>query len=161
MPINPRQATPSLLQIDSIFVHLSGAPALTEVCRFLRSEFSHFQWLGIYRLDGRTLELAGWDGDKPTEHTSIPIDRGVCGRAAREGRTVIVDDVNADPDYLACFLDTRSEIVVPVRHEGRVVGEIDADGRIPKAFDVSDGRFLEAVAGRIAPALARLGASPP
>jgi len=71
---------------------------------------------------------------------------------------VIVDDVSADPDYLACFLETRSEIVVPIRAGGLVVGEIDVDGNSVKAFDASDGRFLELVAGKVAPILAALGA---
>ena len=160
MPIHPRQTTPTLLQIDSIFLHLQGAAALTEVCRFLRSELRQFQWIGVYRLRGEVLELAGWDGDAPTQHTTIPIGRGVCGRAARENRTVIVDDVSTDPEYLACFVDTRSELVVPVRHGGTVVGEIDVDARALKAFDASDARFLETVASKIAPTVAGLGAPP-
>lgn len=159
MPVHSRQVTPSLLQIDSVFHHLQGGPALTEVCRFLRSEFGHFQWLGIYRLVGPELRLAGWDGDQPTEHVTIPLAKGICGRAAREGRTVLVDDVSKDSEYLACFVDTRSELVVPVRAAGTVIGEIDADGRALRAFDASDARFLEAVAAKIAPTLAEW--SPP
>ena len=158
MPVHPRQTTPSLLQIDSILVRLHGGAALAEVCRFLRSEFPHFGWVGVYRLTGETLELAGWDGDAPTEHTTIPLGRGVCGRAARENRTVRVDDVGREADYLACFLDTRSELVVPVRAAGRVIGEIDIDGRVTSAFDASDERFVESVGARLGPGLAAIGA---
>ncbi len=154
MPIHPRQETPSLLQVDSILTHLSGGAAAAEVCRFLRSEFPHFSWLGVYRLEGTTLVLVGWDGDRPTEHTMIPLDRGLCGRAAREGRTVLVGDVSQAPDYLSCFLETRSEIVVPVRDGATVVGEIDVDGSELNAFDASDARFLEKLGVRLAPLLA-------
>jgi L-methionine (R)-S-oxide reductase len=149
------------LQIDAILSRLPGRPALQEVCRFLRQSFPHYPWVGIYRLDGTTLVLDAWEGPQATEHTRIPIDRGICGRAAREGRTVIVDDVNADPSYLACFLETRAEIVVPIRHEGRVVGEIDIDGNTVKAFDVSDQRFLDGVAAKLGPAVEKSGAELP
>jgi GAF domain-containing protein len=74
---------------------------------------------------------------------------------------VIVDDVRSDPGYLACFLETRAEIVVPVRRDDRVLGEIDIDGETVAAYDASDQRFLEAVAGRISGALERSASEPP
>ena len=115
----------------------------------------------MYRLeDSRTLVLEGWDGDQPTEHTRIPIERGLCGQAVREGRTVVVADVSAAPEYLACFLDTRSEIVVPIRAGGKIIGEIDVDGTARNAYDASDARFLEAVAEKLAPLLAAGGGVP-
>lgn len=153
MSIGSRQIVPALLQVDAILGRLTGAAALTEVCRFLRSEFRHYQWVGVYRLAGEELILDGWDGEQPTEHVRIPIGDGVCGRAAREERTVLVEDVRKEPDYLACFLDTRSEIVVPVKDDRHVLGEIDVDGREVGAFDASDDRFLTEVARRIVPAL--------
>jgi len=94
--------------------------------------------------------LAAWAGPQETEHVTIPVDQGICGKAAREDRSVIVDDVRATPEYLACFLETRSEIVVPIRAGGAVVGEIDIDGNEVKAYDASDERFLTAVAQRVA-----------
>ncbi len=157
MSVPNRQVVPALLQIDAILGRLRGGAALAEVCRYLRSEFPHYDWVGVYRVVGDELLLDGWDGRAATEHTRIPIGRGVCGRAAREGRTVLVPDVRADPDYLACFLETRSEIVVPVREEGTVLGEIDVDGREVGAFDASDDRFLTEVARRIAPAVRDAG----
>lgn len=81
----------------------------------------------------------------------IPVGQGICGAAAATGRTEVVDDVNADPRYLACFPSTRSEIVVPISHEGRVVGEIDIDSDRPAAFGQADRAFLERVAELIAP----------
>jgi L-methionine (R)-S-oxide reductase len=135
--------------VDSILSHLTGVEALGEVCRFLRHEFRHYRWVGVYLRDGESLRLAAWAGPQETEHVTIPIGEGICGKAAREGRTVLVEDVRATPEYLACFLETRSEIVVPIRAGGSVVGEIDIDGNEVKAFDVSDDRFLTAVAERV------------
>jgi len=161
MSVPPKATRPALLQIDAILARLGGAPALEEVCRFLRSSFSHYRWVGVYRRDGDVLVLDAWSGDAPTEHTRIPIERGVCGRAVREERTVIVDDVRADPEYLACFLETRSEIVVPIRGPGGVLGEIDVDGVVEAAFDASDRAFLETVAGKLSRDVERVAANPP
>jgi L-methionine (R)-S-oxide reductase len=156
-----RRATPALLQIDSILGHLQGRGALTEVCRYLVHEFPHYPWVGVYRLDGTTLVLEGYNGPEATEHVRIPIEKGICGQAARENRTVIVDDVQASPDYLACFVSTRSEIVVPIRDGANVVGEIDIDGHTVKAFDDSDRRFLERVAAKLVPVVRQSAAEPP
>src|SRR5689334_708758 len=99
------------------------ARAAQETCRTLRADVPRYNWVGVYMIEGGdTLVLKAWDGPAATEHVRIPIGQGICGLAAREKRTVIVDDVNKDPRYLACFLQTRSEIVVPIFSEGRVVG---------------------------------------
>jgi L-methionine (R)-S-oxide reductase len=151
MTLPPRQVTPALLQVDAVLARLAGDAALTEVCRFLHAEFRHFRWVGVYRLDGPLLRLGGWAGDQPTEHDVIPIGQGLCGLAARENRTVVVDDVRERPEYLACFLETRSELIAPIRHQGNVIGEIDVDGNEVRAFDASDARFLEQVAAKLVP----------
>ncbi len=117
----------------------------------LHDAVPHYSWVGIYWVDGGDLVLGPWRGPQATEHTRIPIGTGVCGAAARSGRTEIVPDVSKDPRYLACFAHTRSEIVVPIFAAGRVVGEIDIDGDQLDAFSVEDQRFLEAVAGLLAP----------
>jgi GAF domain-containing protein len=149
MSVPARQTTPALLQIGAILSRLAGKDALTEVCRYLRAEFPHYRWVGVYTLHGETLRLSGWDGDQPTEHVEIPVGRGVCGRAAREKKTVLVEDVRSAPEYLACFLETRAEIVVPILEGDRVLGEIDIDGNEVKAFDASDASFLGHVAQRL------------
>ena len=161
MTVPDRAAMPALLQVDAIVSRLAGRQALAEVCRFLRQSFSHYPWVGIYRVEGTDLLLDAWDGAQATEHTRIPIARGVCGQAVREQRTVIVDDVRTDPNYLACFLETRAEVVVPIRHEGNVVGEIDIDGTTVKAFDASDRRFLESVAAKLGAAVQASSVAPP
>ena len=69
-----------------------------------------------------------------TPHTRIPLNQGICGAAASSGQTVVVDDVSKDPRYLACSLETKSEIVVPIFVHGKVVGELDIDSHFPAAF---------------------------
>lgn len=115
----------------------------------LARERPHYDWVGIYMLEGDTLVLGPSVG-KPTEHTRIPLGQGICGAAASSGQTVIVDDVNADPRYLACSIETRSEIVVPIKSGGRVLGEIDIDSDTPAAFKQEDRELLEAVAAILA-----------
>jgi len=112
----------------------------------IRGFSPHYHWTGVYLIDGAELALAHEIG-KPTPHRRIPLDSGICGAAAREGRTIVVDDVNADPRYLACTLETRSEIVVPLKDGDRVVGEIDIDSDRPAAFTDLDRRALERAAG--------------
>ena len=127
---------------------------LKEVCALLQRERRHYHWVGIYFLDGKELVLGPYVG-APSPHTRIPVDKGICGAAVREGRTVNVPDVNADPRYLACSLETKSEIVVPIPHprDGRILGELDIDSHTPNAFTADDHALLEAVARRLAPAL--------
>lgn len=129
---------------------LARAGRVDDLCRTLRAEVPHFNWVGVYMIEGGdTLVLKAWDGPAATEHVRIPVGQGICGLAAREARTVIVDDVNKDPRYLACFLQTRSEIVVPIFADGAVIGEIDIDSDKPAAFTKADQDLLEGVAGEL------------
>jgi GAF domain-containing protein len=125
-----------------------GDEFFSRVVRTLRQRVPHYNWVGIYRLklDGKTLVLGPWDGPAPTEHTEIPVAQGICGAAVREARTIIVDDVNKDSRYLSCFLNTRSEIVVPIFKDDKVIGEIDIDSDGVAAFTADDRTFLESVA---------------
>ena len=110
-----------------------------------------YDWVGFYWLDPgdlQTLELGSFVG-APTEHTRIPVSRGICGAAVALGETIVVDDVRADPRYLACSLETKAEIVVPIRANGRVVGEIDIDSHSAAAFGPADRAFLEACAASV------------
>ncbi|HEY6609458.1 MAG TPA: GAF domain-containing protein [Candidatus Limnocylindria bacterium] len=127
------------------------AAAAQRAVELLRARFAHYDWAGIYWVDGADLVLGPWSGPEATEHTRIPIGTGICGAAAASGQTEIVPDVEADPRYLACFASTRSEIVVPIFDGGAVIGEIDVDGSDLDAFDETDARFLEEVAALVAP----------
>jgi L-methionine (R)-S-oxide reductase len=125
--------------------------ATQRVVDILHERFPHYDWVGIYWVDGSDLVLGPWIGPQATEHTRIAIGTGVCGAAAASGQTEIVPDVDADARYLACFASTKSEIVVPIFGDGEVVGEIDIDGSDLDAFDETDARFLEEVAALLAP----------
>jgi L-methionine (R)-S-oxide reductase len=128
-----------------------GEDVLQQVVDVVHADFEHYSWVGIYLVEGDDLVLGAWQGPQATEHVRIPVGQGVCGAAAATGETEIVDDVSADPRYLACFPSTRSEIVVPIAHKGRIVGEIDIDSDRPAAFDEDDRAFLERVASLVTP----------
>ena len=119
--------------------------AMARAVEILKSRLPDYTWVGIYELFGNELVLGPFAG-KPSPHTHIPVGRGICGAAAAEKATIIVDDVNADPRYLACSLDTRSEIVVPIMRGCDVLGELDVDSDRPAAFGPEDQRILEVVA---------------
>jgi len=127
--------------------------ALDRAVSMLKERVPDYTWVGVYLLDGNELVLGPYRG-KPSPHTRIPLGRGICGAAATERATIVVDDVNADPRYLACSLETKSEIVVPIMNGDRVLGEIDIDSDRPAAFGDADRQLLEAVAARLAKRLA-------
>ena len=120
--------TGALEAVDRIVNRESEADeVLRQTVEVLHDRFDHYSWVGIYFVEERDLVLGPWKGPQATDHGRIPIGQGVCGAAAASGQTEVVDDVNADDRYLACFPSTRSEIVVPIVYEGKVVGEIDMD----------------------------------
>lgn len=142
----------ALESVDRIVNRESDADeVLRRVVEVLHDRFGHYSWVGIYLVEGDDLVLGPWRGPQATEHVRIPIGQGICGAAAASGATEIVDDVSADDRYLACFVSTRSEIVVPIAYDGRVVGEIDVDSDAPAAFGAEDQRFLERVALLVSP----------
>ncbi|MFO7675988.1 MAG: GAF domain-containing protein [bacterium] len=124
--------------------------AQARVVLYLYENFGDYDWVGIYRLEGDELVLGPWQGTAPTEHTRIRPGEGICGACARSGKTEVVPDVSADPRYLACFSETRSEIVVPIIVRGQLWGEIDVDSSTRNAFSPADVEFLEAVAELLA-----------
>ena len=92
--------------------------------------------------DPNTLVLGPFVGSA-TPHTRIPLNQGICGAAVSEGQTIVVDDVHADPRYLSCSLDTRSEIVAPVRVNGKIIGELDIDSHEAARFKPADRELVE------------------
>lgn len=120
--------------------------ALQEFCvSAIADRLPYYNWVGFYMLDPadeNTLVLGPYRG-APTEHVRIPVTEGICGAAVAQGETVIVDDVSADPRYLACSLETKSEIVVPIHANKTIVGEIDIDSHALNAFGPEDRSFLE------------------
>ena len=109
-------------------------------------------WVGFYFLQGEGLVVGPFQG-KPA-CVRIPLGRGVCGTAAAEQRTVVVQDVDAFPGHIACDAASRSEVVVPVlAGDGRLLGVLDIDSPSPGRFDAADGAGLEAIAGVYAASL--------
>jgi GAF domain-containing protein len=126
-----------------------GTAAMDTVVELLKQRVPDYTWVGIYLVEGSELVLGPYRG-KPSPHTRIPLGRGICGAAATEKATIIVDDVNADPRYLACSIETRSEIVVPIMRGEAVLGEIDIDSDRPAAFTSADRNLLEKLAAMLA-----------
>jgi L-methionine (R)-S-oxide reductase len=127
----------------------NAAVAMDDTIRLLKERLPYYTWAGIYLLEGDELVLGPYLG-KPSPHTRIPLNRGICGAAASEKATIIVDDVNSDPRYLACSIETRSEIVVPIMRGDAVLGEIDVDSDGAAAFGQRDRELLETVARALA-----------
>ncbi len=142
-----------MISLLSRMRHLaSTAPSLESLQQAIVETISlhlpYCNWTGFYMLDPgdpNTLILGPYIGD-PTPHVRIPVTQGICGAAAASGETVIVDDVNADPRYLSCSIQTKSEIVVPIFAHGKIIGEIDIDSHTPAAFTQIDRIFLEEAA---------------
>ncbi|WP_070155563.1 GAF domain-containing protein [Sphingobium phenoxybenzoativorans] len=108
-------------------------------------------WAGFYRLIGDELVLGPFQGKSAC--IRIAMGKGVCGTAAATRKTQCVADVHAFPGHIACDADSRSEIVVPIVHEGRLIGVLDLDSPEPARFDGEDAAALEAIVERIAPRL--------
>ena len=110
---------------------------MQRMVKLLHDRMLKYNWVGFYMLEPGAeppmLVLGAFEGAM-TPHTRIPLHQGICGAAASSGQTVVVDDVSKDPRYLACSLETKSEIVVPIFAYGKVVGELDIDSHFPAAF---------------------------
>jgi L-methionine (R)-S-oxide reductase len=142
--------------VRAAFAEAPGpAAAAQRAVELLHDRFPHYDWVGVYWVEGDDLVLGPWVGPEATEHARIPIGTGICGAAAASGTTEIVPDVSTDPRYLACFASTQSEIVVPIFDGGEVIGEIDVDASDRDAFDDTDAHFLEEIAALLAPLRAR------
>jgi len=132
--------------IQHICLTRDDSEILFEVVAYLYGHFDAYSWVGIYLVQGDHLILGPWRGKQATEHTKIPLGEGICGSAALSGKTEVIGDVSEDDRYLACFISTRSELVVPLKKNGVVFGEIDIDSDIPDAFSAADIVFLEKIA---------------
>ncbi|MFQ5770132.1 MAG: GAF domain-containing protein [bacterium] len=122
---------------------------LKKIVQLLKQNYPKYTWVGIYLVEGNELTLHNYLG-RPTSLTSIPIDQGICGAAVQEKRAIIVPEVNADARYLACSVETRSEIVVPIMAKDSVLGEIDIDSDFKDIFHEGDVEILEQCAAVVA-----------
>jgi L-methionine (R)-S-oxide reductase len=142
-----RKEVTSLAQSSPTPDHL-----MHEMVTLLPDRMLKYNWVGFYMLEPGAqppmLVLGAFKGAM-TPHTRIPLNQGICGAAASSGRTVVVDDVHKDPRYLACSLETKSEIVVPVFVYGKVVGELDIDSHFPAAFTAEHQQFVQLCAALV------------
>jgi L-methionine (R)-S-oxide reductase len=126
----------------------SAEHLMTMIVERLQDLLKHYNWVGFYMVDHGDastepmLVLGPYVGTA-TPHVRIPLNQGICGAAVSSAQTVVVDDVNADPRYLACSIETKSEIVAPIFVNGKVVGELDIDSHVPAAFTGDDRTLVE------------------
>ncbi len=136
----------TLLEIEEKSDRLNLSTLRREICKNLKREIPHFDWVGFYLSDGNQhLTLAEYEGED-TIHTKIRFGEGICGQAALTEKTFIVQDVTKESNYLSCSYKVKSEIVVPIIKNGKLIGEIDIDSHTINAFDKSDKEFLERIA---------------
>lgn len=128
----------------------SRSNVLLNTSKLLKNNVYHYDWVGFYLLDAQksTLILGPYSG-KPTEHTLIPVGKGVCGQVAENKKLKIVQDVSQEGNYIACSIDVQSEIVVPIIRDGEFVAEIDIDSHSPSPFTTDDENFLTSVCEKL------------
>ncbi len=134
-------------EISALAEESATAKALMQgVCKLLHERMLKYNWVGFYILEPGTrpgvLVLESFVGAM-TPHTRIPLNQGICGAAASSGKTIVVDDVSKDSRYLACSLETKSEIVVPIFVKNRVAGELDIDSHFAAAFGAEDQGLVQ------------------
>ena len=120
---------------------------LEAICKLLKDNVSHYDWAGFYLVDKtrqNELILGPFEGE-PTEHVRIQFGRGICGQAAQLKRTFVVQDVSKETNYLSCSLNVKSEIVMPIFKNGKIVGELDIDSHTLSAFTHEDEVFLRKI----------------
>ena len=115
---------------------------LANVCAALKEQFKWF-WVGFYLVKANELVLGPFQG--PVACTRIGLGKGVCGTSWQQEKTLIVPDVDAFPGHIACASASRSEIVVPVLNDGKVVAVLDVDSDELDQFDETDALYLQQI----------------
>ena len=124
---------------------------LQEICDLLQESISYYDWVGFYFQNGNKEELKlGPYAGEPTDHTIIPFGKGICGQVALSNENFVVPDVKAQDNYIACSINVKAEIVIPLFVNGKNVGQIDIDSNTPNAFSRDDEDFLEFVNNEVA-----------
>lgn len=146
---NKEQQYQTLLpQIESLLAGETDVIAnMANIAAALKQTFGFF-WVGFYRVKEDILVLSPFQG--PLACTRIRFGKGVCGTAWKEARTLVVPDVEQFPGHIACNSASKSEIVVPIIHEGKVVGVLDIDSDTLNSFNETDAFYLEAICQRLA-----------
>lgn len=140
------------LRVNTIFESNDSInEKLQKICQLLHDEVPHYNWVGFYFNNGDKpeLKLGPYVGAE-TDHTIIPFGRGICGQVAVSNQTFVVPDVTAQDNYLACSLETKSEIVVPVFKNGNNIGQIDIDSHEINPFTQEDEDLLNFICEKVA-----------
>jgi len=134
--------------IENLKEHIDHI-TLKYLCDWLRKFNSKYNWVGIYVLNDNKLVLDSFSGEK-TEHEQLSLGSGLCSLAVLNNKIINEPDVKSNSEFIACFVSTESELVVPIRKNGKAIGEIDIDSDTKSAFTKSDEQFLSAIAEIIA-----------
>lgn len=137
----------NLLQEANLIIENSEqsvSEKLHHICLLVERSRPAYTWVGIYFMnDGdHTLHLGPFTGE-PTDHKIIPYGRGICGQVAASGKTYRSDSVADEDNYIACSVDVKSELVIPIYDEETLVAQLDIDSSQLKAFDTTDQKILE------------------
>ena len=116
---------------------------LNSICKYLNKQIEGYDWVGFYfhNEKNRELELVAFSGIA-TEHTKIPFGEGICGTSALTNNPILVDDVSKESNYIACNINVKSEIVVPLFNNKKNIGQIDIDSNNLNQFTKVDLNFL-------------------
>lgn len=124
---------------------------LQEICDYLQTNVAHYDWVGFYFADANKKELhLGPFAGLPTDHTTIPFGKGICGQVAESNETFLVSDVAAQDNYISCNINVKAEIVVPLFVNNQNIGQIDIDSNTLNAFTTEDRELLEWLNSEIA-----------
>jgi len=133
-------------EVTSILQNSNKTPEvrLKEICETLRSSISYYDWVGFYFAEqaSKTLHLKAFAGET-TDHTVIPFGKGICGQVAENNANFVVPNVNVQDNYLACNMNVKAEIVIPLFKDGKNIGQIDIDSHRVDPFTKDDEQFLE------------------
>ncbi|MCY1038716.1 GAF domain-containing protein [Staphylococcus nepalensis] len=131
-------------QVSSLIEDESNTIAiLSNVSALLNDSLDQINWVGFYLMEENELILGPFQGHPACVH--IPVGKGVCGTAVAENETQLVEDVNAFPGHIACDANSKSEIVVPIHKNNKVIGVLDIDAPITNRFGNDDQIGLEKV----------------
>ena len=124
---------------------------LKEVCELLKTSIPYYDWVGFYFKNGEKEELKiGPYAGATTDHTIIPVGKGICGQVAVSNKNFVVADVSSQDNYIACSLSVKSEIVIPLFVNNVNIGQLDIDSNTIDPFTHEDERFLEFVCESVA-----------
>lgn len=130
--------------------NFSTEDKLQKICQLLSDEIAYYNWVGFYFKNGdkNELKLGPYVGAE-TDHIIIPYGKGICGQVAESNETFVVPDVYAQDNYLACSIETKAEIVVPIFKDGENIGQIDIDSHTINPFTEDDTKLLDYICTRV------------